>query len=73
MGINKHFCGDCGQESGEYHKEFCDIERCPICKNQFISCDCDYKEIGEDFVIDKKGKKYKRFKVLNNSEEDFGI
>lgn len=33
-------CGDCGQEIGEYHLMHCDMERCPVCKNQLFSCDC---------------------------------
>lgn len=37
-------CYDCGQPAGEDHKPGCDIERCPRCKGQFISCDCDTSE-----------------------------
>lgn len=33
-------CGDCGCEMGEYHLRNCDIERCPACHGQFISCSC---------------------------------
>jgi len=35
-------CGDCGVEEGELHQLGCDLERCPICEGQFISCDCNY-------------------------------
>lgn len=36
-------CGDCGVEKGELHILGCDIERCPKCNKQLISCKCDIK------------------------------
>jgi len=35
-------CGDCGAKVGHYHHLGCDCERCPVCGEQLISCDCDY-------------------------------
>ena len=47
--INKK-CHDCGivNKRGNYHHFGCDIERCPICGNQLISCGCLDK--GEVFI-----------------------
>lgn len=39
--VNKR-CHDCGIENkvGNFHHFGCDIERCPICGKQLISCGC---------------------------------
>ena len=42
-------CGDCGCKVGEQHLDYYDIERCPRCGLQFISCDCGVK-----YVVDEK-------------------
>lgn len=33
-------CHDCGVEKGGYHHPGCDIEQCPVCNGQLISCGC---------------------------------
>lgn len=45
-GANDHPCGDCAVIKEQYHVPGCDIERCPSCNNQAISCDCEYE--GDD-------------------------
>lgn len=44
-------CGDCGVEYGMQHLPGCDVERCPICGRQLISCDC-----GQVYDIDDNAK-----------------
>ena len=37
-------CPDCAVEVGEFHLPGCDIERCPRCAGQSISCECSRGE-----------------------------
>ncbi len=39
-------CHDCNAEPGQFHDPGCDMEECPFCHNQLISCDCCYKLLG---------------------------
>jgi hypothetical protein len=36
-------CHDCGAPFGSYHHPGCDMERCPRCGGQVISCECGSK------------------------------
>lgn len=33
-------CHDCNVSSGQIHHPNCDMEKCPMCGGQLISCDC---------------------------------
>jgi hypothetical protein len=37
-------CHDCRVIKGEFHVPSCDVEECPLCGGQFISCDCPFDE-----------------------------
>ena len=45
-GADRQSCHDCAVLKGEYHVPSCDVERCPACGGQVLSCDCDYE--GDD-------------------------
>ena len=34
------FCPECGVSHGGLHHPGCDIEECPRCRTQYLSCDC---------------------------------
>jgi len=45
---DKETCHDCNCKEGELHMLGCDMERCPFCGHQLISCDCRYTKNGFD-------------------------
>ncbi len=45
-------CHDCNCKEGELHIYGCDMERCPFCSYQLITCDCIYKFLGYEIYND---------------------
>jgi hypothetical protein len=37
-------CGDCGVGTGGFHHPGCDIQQCPLCRGQMLSCGCRFDE-----------------------------
>lgn len=48
-------CGDCSCVPGQYHGSYCDIEQCPRCEGQFLSCDCQPDVDTDDDSVVKGG------------------
>ena len=42
-------CHDCDAKEGEFHQFGCDMERCPFCGGQLVSCGCMYIKLGYDY------------------------
>ncbi len=44
-------CRDCGVARGGFHHPGCDLQRCPACGGQFLSCGCRFDEDGPWVVV----------------------
>ena len=40
-GADRQPCHDCGVLKAQFHVLSCDVERCPVCGGQMITCECD--------------------------------
>jgi hypothetical protein len=38
-------CHDCRVLEGEFHVPSCDVEECPVCGDQLITCDCVFDDL----------------------------
>lgn len=47
-GNDEAICDDCGAKYGEEHLSGCDVERCPLCCGQLISCGHKVYEIHDE-------------------------
>ena len=43
-------CGDGGAPRGGFHHLGCDMQQCPRCRHQLISCSCWFDEDGTDIA-----------------------
>lgn len=47
-------CHDCGVRQGELHVPDCDVERCPRCFGQIITCGCLWEEGPNDSALEDR-------------------
>ena len=51
-------CGDCGEAYGKQHLPQCDVERCPLCGGQLLSCDC-----GPVYDVEDERRRYRATQI----------
>lgn len=66
-------CGDCAGKYGEVHSANCDIERCPACGGQFISCSCGTKYEVKDNIKPNELNELIKKQIVENIAVDLEI
>jgi len=57
--ISKQPCHDCAAFKGQYHCIGCDVEQCPRCSTQFLSCSCKLiKDYNKEVLQNNLENKY---------------
>lgn len=46
----RRVCDDCGARSGGFHHPGCDLERCPMCRGQALSCECSMAALQDELL-----------------------
>jgi hypothetical protein len=46
-GAERGPCHDCAVTKGQLHVPGCDVEQCPLCLGQSLSCECPYDDDSE--------------------------
>lgn len=44
-------CGDCGAQPRRFHHLGCDVERCPRCGRQLLSCGCGWTDDDREALV----------------------